>query len=135
MTPIENLNALAQLRTKLNEVNALEEITVKNALPAEVVEKIDKIQAKFEKVRTALTTQVTQLEARIKDDVKKLGFTVKGAELMATFNKGRVSWNDDKLTSYAADHPEIKEFRKVGEPSVSIRAIKTESGNGNEIVI
>ena len=57
-------------------------------------------------------------------DVKTHGASVKGEFLHAVWAKGRVNWNTSALEGYAAAHPEIEQFKTVGEPSISIRAIR-----------
>ena len=51
-----------------------------------------------------------------------MGETVKGDHLQAVWSKGRASWDDKALMGYTKAHPELLEFRKQGEPSVSIRS-------------
>jgi hypothetical protein len=50
--------------------------------------------------------------------------SVKGELLQAVFSKGRTSWDTKKLEGYAIAHPELKELKKTGKPSVSIREVK-----------
>lgn len=64
-----------------------------------------------------------ELEGEIKGYVLQVGSTVRGASapLMAVYSRGQVKWSDEKLTGYAAAHPEILAFRTEGKPTVSIR--------------
>jgi hypothetical protein len=43
---------------------------------------------------------------------------------MAVYANGRVTWDNKGLQAYAEWHPEVDKYKKVGEPSVSIREIK-----------
>lgn len=52
------------------------------------------------------------------------GASVAGKTLHAVFSKGRTTWDTQKLEGYAIAHPELKELKKVGKPSVSIREVK-----------
>jgi hypothetical protein len=53
--------------------------------------------------------------------VLKNGATVRGSYLMAVWSKGRVSWDDKGLSNYAQAHPDLLQYRKQGDPSISIR--------------
>ena len=50
--------------------------------------------------------------------------SVKGARLMAVWNKGRVSWDGKKLDGMRALIPQLNEARKVADPTVTIREAK-----------
>jgi len=66
---------------------------------------------------------IAKLEAEIKADVKAAGQSVNGKHFHAVYNKGRITWNTDKMEAWIIDHPFLKEARKEGDPSVSIRKI------------
>lgn len=66
---------------------------------------------------------VTDRERELKALVLESGASVKGNVVQAVFTKGRVSWDTRALDGYAAGHPEVAQFRKQGEPSVSIRPL------------
>ena len=57
------------------------------------------------------------------DAVKAAGETVKGDRLMLVYGKPRETWDTKALTGYAAAHPEIERFKKVGEPTVTVRTM------------
>ena len=65
-----------------------------------------------------------ELENKVKSLVVEGGKTEKGERLQAVYTKGRVSWDTKAIDGYAISHPELFAFRKEGEPSVSIRAVK-----------
>jgi hypothetical protein len=60
----------------------------------------------------------------VKESVIAGGESVKGEFLHAVYVKGRTTWETKLLDGFAAAHPEILQFRKVGEPSVTIRSSK-----------
>ena len=70
-----------------------------------------------------VSENIAALEAEIKQAVISAGTTVKGSFIQAVFTKGRVSWDTKSLDGYAVAHPELLSLRKVGEPSVSLRAV------------
>lgn len=65
---------------------------------------------------------VTENNARAA--VVALGASVKGEHLHAVYSKGRATWDGKLLEGYAVAHPEVLACRNVGEPTVSIRAVK-----------
>jgi hypothetical protein len=81
------------------------------------------IDAEFSGAAQAVRDNIAKLENEIKGDVKQAGQTVKGQYFMAVYNKGRVTWNTDKMEAWMVTHPFLAEARKEGEPSISIRHI------------
>ncbi|MBI3741394.1 MAG: hypothetical protein HY257_06525 [Chloroflexi bacterium] len=67
---------------------------------------------------------IPTLEKEIRNDVTALGASVKGKKFHAVYSHGRISWNTKALDEFAVLHPEVNDFRKQGEPSVSIRLAK-----------
>lgn len=90
-------------------------------LTAEIKAKIAEIEAEFSGKSEVVSEKIAALEAEIKEAVKLNGASVKGQFLQAVFTKGRVSWDNKSLDGYLKAHPELAEFRKEGEPSVSLR--------------
>jgi len=90
-------------------------------LTAEIKAKIAEIEAEFSGKSEAVSEKIAALESEIKEAVKLNGASVKGQFLQAVFTKGRVSWDSKSLDGYLKAHPELADFRKEGEPSVSLR--------------
>jgi hypothetical protein len=44
----------------------------------------------------------------------------------ASYTQGRVSWDNEGMTKYAALHPDVLQFRKQGQPIVSLRVASKE---------
>lgn len=65
--------------------------------------------------------------AAIEEQVRKAtlaeGKTIKGKFGQAVYSTGRESWDSKMLQGLAIAIPEVLKARKVGEPSVSIRAV------------
>jgi len=128
------LDELAMLQvTRQNIAEEKEErhkMLVAQVLTPEQIEMLRDIDAnletefehRFYRIESGINAKV---EA-VKNHVKELKESVKGASLHAVYSKGRVSWNDDALKGFAAVHPEILPFRKEGEPSVAIKSVKGE---------
>ena len=94
-----------------------------SAKDAIMLQKQDVIDAEFEDKALAVNDTITSLEAESRTAVLEHGATVKGAYLQAVWSKPRVSWDTKSLDGFMAAHPELAQFRKVGEASVSLRKI------------
>jgi len=119
------MNATQQLE-KLTELYAkrdLLSLDKKSAIPAEIQAVIDEIEAEFAPKQEAINTEIAELEAAVKSTVLEAGETAKGGSLQAVYAKGRITWDTKSLDGYAKANPAIAEYRKQGEPSVSIRKI------------
>jgi hypothetical protein len=72
----------------------------------------------------ALTEQIAETEAVVKEQTLTIGETQKGQFLQAVYMSGRVSWDTKGLEGLAIVIPEINNLKKIGEPSVTIRSNK-----------
>lgn len=122
MNTIEKLNALDELHAHLTLVNIDYEEKRKQILSA-VQDQLDDLELELAPMKIELSEKIGGLEFAIKADVLNGGITVKGNSFMCVWSKGRVSWDTKALDGYAAGHPEIAQFRKEGDPSVSIRKV------------
>ena len=113
---------LEQLTEKYAQRDLLN-IEKKRAIPDEVQKVLDDIEAEFSPKAELIGNEIAALESAVKTAVLADGATVKGGALQAVFAKGRVTWDTKSLDGYCKAHPELEEFRKVGDPSVSIRKI------------
>jgi hypothetical protein len=123
MDVIAKLNELAELQAAA-DVTRLDFEAKRTEILAKVKDELDALDVEFAPLLSTVNERVTGLESEIKAFVASLGESVKGSRLHAVYSKPRVSWDTKKLDGYAAGHPEILAFRKEGEPSVSIRAVK-----------
>ena len=100
------------------------ELTEKINKLADLRADLDAKKAAFEAENAAISDEIKELETEIKTEVLTIGETVKTDRMVVTYNKGRVSWDGKLLEGYAVAHPEVLAARKVGEPTVSFRAVK-----------
>lgn len=141
MSTYEKLDSLARLQDYLNTfeltrndtreaLNAEQQALIDSVLTPEILAKVGEIKAEFAPKFEALENDTAYLEKKqeaetltedIKAEVIAAGETVKGSCLMAVYAKGRVSWDTKALDGYCVAHPEVEQFKKIGEPSVSIR--------------
>jgi hypothetical protein len=68
-----------------------------------------------------MTLEIANLESEIKSEVLSRKQTIKFPNVMAVWNKGRVSWDSKLLEGMAKLEPKLLATRKEGEPSVSLR--------------
>ena len=115
---------------QLSEIKAAAEVTRLDyeAKRAEIMKavqaRLDDLAAEFEPLIKSAEERAADLEIEIKRDVLTQGASIKGRRLHAVFSTGRVSWDTEALNAYALAHPEVGEFRRQGQPSVSLRVVK-----------
>jgi len=123
MNTVEKLNQLDDFQAQKALLDLDKQSKIDQVLTPEIKQAIADIELEYAGMSEGVDENITKLTAEIKDDVIQLGGTVKGDHLMAVWNKGRVSWDTKSLDGYAIAHPELTQFRKEGEPSVSIRKV------------
>ena len=106
------LDQLAGLRTDLD------------TLMEPYEQRLAAINQEILEVTLILVPKIAALEQQIKDVVIAGGASVKGTHLQAVWSKGRVTWDVKALDGYAEANDAIKQWRRVGKPSVSIRETK-----------
>ena len=118
----EKLDKIADLKSAQALRDADKQALIDQVLTPEIKAKIAEIEAEFANSDN-ITDTINLLTDEVKREVFELGETVKGTFLMAVYSKGRVSWDTKALDGYIKAHPEIEQFRKQGNPSVSIRGV------------
>ena len=117
------LDELAELYAQRDLETIDKQRLIDAVITAEIKAKIAEIEAEFSGKGEAVSEKINALEAEVKELVKQAGKSVKGQFLHAVFTKGRVTLDSKALDGYAKAHPELSEYRKEGEPSVSLRKI------------
>jgi hypothetical protein len=84
---------------------------------------LDALDSEYKPVLEAAEENIAALENEIKTDVLLYGESISGGMYRASYTQGRVSWDNDGMTKYAASHPDVLQFRKQGQPIVSLRVI------------
>ena len=123
MNTEEKLDLLSSCRNGMDELNSEKQKLINTILPDDIKQKLNDIDAEFKIKLDALTNQISEIEAEIKQDTLHIGSTVKGSFLMAVWNKARESVDMKQLKGYAVAHPEVNSMIKTGEPSVTIRKV------------
>ena len=124
MNTQEKLDRLYELKTVMTETEERKQAEIDMILTPEILTQVEEIRKKWADTTESMTAEIAELEADIKADVLSCGETVKGARLMAVWNKGRVSWDGKKLDGMRALIPQLDTARKVSDPTVTIREAK-----------
>ena len=93
------------------------------AIYAQVQQRKAEIMTEFGDKASAVDANIAKLTDQIKRETVAAGKSVKGKVFHAVYVKGRVSWETDKLDGMCALIPQLREARKEGAPSVTIRKI------------
>ena len=124
MTVTEMLDKLADMQAQLDAIRLHYDDLRASLIPDELKAALADVDAEHFIATEAAQAGISQLTEQIKAAVIADGASVKGAHLHAIWVKGRESWDGKGLAGFAIAHPEILSFRKVGQPSVSIRGVK-----------
>lgn len=124
MDTTEKLNRLSDLQAQADVIRLRFQELRDGIMTPEIKAALAEVDAEEATAIEAVSAGIANLTDEIKQEVVAGGSSVKGNFLQAVWMKGRVSWDTKALDGFAAGHPEIVQFRKEGEPSVSIRAVK-----------
>lgn len=117
---IAALDRLADLRAHIDALNLRYDAEREKALkPVQVM--LDQIESARIEDTGQLRAEAGELESAIRAEVLSRGKSIKGEHISAVYTKGRTTWDSKALTGYAAAHPELEEFKNIGEPSVAIK--------------
>jgi hypothetical protein len=117
----EKLDRLANFQAERDFLALHKQELIDQVLTPEIKARLEEIEMEFAQRVEAVDENISALEEEIKNDVIQHGTTVRGTFLRAVWNKGRVTWNTKAMDGYASTHPEILQFRKEGQPFVSIK--------------
>jgi hypothetical protein len=123
------LDRLTDLYAQQEALEAEKQALILKTIPPEVRTRLDDIEAEFAGKAKAASANIEELEASIKTAALAHGESVRGAGFQAVWNKGRLTWDSKGLNAYADEHPEVLQFRKEGEPSITIRKV---TGKGSD---
>ncbi len=121
----QKLERLDDLYTARESLHAEKSELLADVFSPEQLLRLDEIEAEYSQKEEAANSAIGELENEIKVDTLAFGETVKGSNFLAVWNKGRVTWDSNGLSSYAETHPEVLSYRKEGKPSVSIRRVQS----------
>jgi uncharacterized protein YifE (UPF0438 family) len=116
---------LAQARATAAAVEA-DYLAARSAVLDAVRDQLAGVDAAFAERVQASVDAVAKSEAAVRALVLQLGQTVRQPGVQVSYHPGRVTWDPEQMERYAAAHPEVRAFRKVGKPFVSLRYLDPE---------
>ena len=119
----QKIDQLANFQAQRDVLELEKQSLIDQLLPPEIKARLEEIEAEFSGKREAVDEKINELESEIKEEVIRHGATVKGTFLRVVYHPGRVTWDTKSLDAYARARPELLEFRKQGEPFVSIQKV------------
>ena len=117
------IERFSDLEVGIDQVKREKQALFDSILTPEIKEKMAELDAEFDPRIDKLTLERELLEAEIKSEVLIASRTIKGTYHNFTWNKPKITWDTKALDVYAMAHPEILQFRKEGDPYVSVRRI------------
>jgi len=117
---VRTFQALSQARAKAARLEA-EYLAARQVALQAVREKLDAVDAAFAEAMQKANEAAAATEQEVRALVMRLGRSISTAGIKATYSSGRVSWDNEQMEGYAQRHPEVKAFRKVSKPIVSLR--------------
>jgi hypothetical protein len=121
----EKLERLTNLHGAL-DVTRMDYESKRAEILKQVQAELEALDLEYKPVLEAAQENIAALENEIRTDVLLYGETISGGQYRASYTQGRVSWDNEGMTKYAASHPEILRFRKQGQPIVSLRVVNKE---------
>ena len=119
------LDELKESELSAEELSKKKKQAQDDFMPAEILKGLQAIDKDFLEDEQAAIRRIGGYHDKIKEEVLKFGATVTGQFKQAVYSKGRAIWDTKGLGGYAVAHPEIVTFLKTGEPSISIREVKS----------
>ena len=119
----EKLDQLANYQAQKDVLALEKQALIDQLIPPEIKARIEEIEAEFEGKSEVVDANIAALEAEIREGVLRQGASAKSTFLRVVYHSGRVSWDTKSLEAYARARPEILEFRKQGEPYVTIQKV------------
>ena len=116
------LDTLSAMRVEHTQLPAQKLAAILQQLDPETAERVQAIVREFDDREAQLTADMAQREAAIKAYILETGAGANGTYLQALIVAPRVTWDNKAMQVYSTLHPEVLAYRKVGEPSVQIRA-------------
>jgi hypothetical protein len=119
---VEKLERLSNLRGAA-EVARLDYEAKRTKILKQIQAELDALDAEYKPVLEAAEENIAALENEIRTEVLLYGESVSGGSYRASYTQGRVSWDNEGMTKYAASHPDVLRFRRQAQPIVSLRVV------------
>lgn len=122
----EHVSAKLERLTSLRgatDVARLDYEAKRNEILKQIQAELDALDSEYKPVLEAAEENIAALENEIKTEVLLYGESVSGGMYRASYTHGRTSWDNEGLAKYAASHPDVLQFRRQGQPVVSLRVL------------
>lgn len=116
----QKLDQLAEFQAQRDAAMLEKQALLDEIYTAEIKARMAEIEAEFSSKTEGVTANIAALKSEIEEAVKAHGKTVKSTFFQAVWSKARYSYSDDEKDGYI----QAMVYRKLGEPSVSIKAVK-----------
>lgn len=127
LRPALTPNQLDQLFIQLEAVRA-EALAAQREYAFRRLDVMAAVQPQLDAIDTDMTPRLKQLAERlaaaelaVKQAVLTFGRSYWKGRVKVNYSRGRVTFDSKGLQEYAVTHPEVEQFKKVGNPIVSIR--------------
>ena len=120
----EKLDYLFELQRAAEHAERAENELIDEILTSEIRQKINEIKEEFAPKKEAINEKIGQVDKEIRKDVIDKGETAKGVYLECTYSAGRTSWDTKGLNKAIDLIPQLKQYKKHGNPYATIRARK-----------
>ena len=90
----------------------------------QVQAELDALKAEDDPLFETTNDNIAILDTEIKNDVLIYADTIQGGIYRPGYTQGRISWDKDRMNYFAGSQPDILQFRKQGQPSVTLRVVK-----------
>ncbi len=117
---VQKLNRLADLRAAV-DLTRMDYEARRLEILKSVQAELDAVEAEYQPLLDAAQANASALEAEIKNDVLLTGQSVMSDVFQAIYVKGRVTWDTEGINKYARLHPEVLQYRREGQPNVTLR--------------
>ena len=116
----EKLDQLSDLQAQRDLLEMQKKELIRQVLGPDLLAQLEEIEDEFASSVEGVDLNIAQLEREIRQEVIDHGATVKGEYLRAVYNRGRITWDSEKLEHMAQFVPEILGYRREGKPYISI---------------
>ncbi len=120
----QKLDKLSLLHEQAENLESEKRQLIDNLLSPEIRARIEEIEDEFAGKSEAADEAIAALEEEIRADTLAHGATVKASGFSAIWSRGRVLWDSKGLAEYAVTHAEVLQYRKHGEPIVTLRRVQ-----------
>lgn len=116
------LDTLSAQRGELTQLPDAMIAAILHQLSPDDTARVQAIVQEFRAREAELKREIDATEAAVRAAVLETGASAVGTHLQASIMAPRITWDTKGMAAYATLHPDVLAYRKVGEPSVQIRA-------------